>query len=509
MKTYYDFMNEISADELYEGLLGYGMFSEKLPPVFTAVPFLNYAKTNPGFKKDNQDYVTFRSMRNINIPRLMGIPNPFQYEKLCAELKSSWSKILDHFQCHTVGQSYRISRIHIRKMYDNNTKSYKPSLFEMNYKNWRSDGSPENELLIKNSKASKYVVHADISTCFPSIYSHSLTWALVGKDVAKKSRGGKIWFNAIDKACQRMKNGETHGLLIGPHSSNLLAEIILVAIDKHLWDQGYKFYRNIDDYDCYVDSYETAQKFLNALEFELRQFDLPMNHKKTVIEELPVSSTQHWIHQLNAVQIIASYGKTSYKEVNNYLDVAIKLTDQVKDAAVLKYAIKTLGGSESLTDNGKQVAAARIMHLAVLYPYLVSLMEKYVFEKYTVQLSKIIAFSNALYGTSKRTNNFEGMCYAVYFSLKYCFDIKEIDCKDLITTGDCLCLLFAWLYYRKREGAEMITLRNEAIRLNDPSLIGRNWLFVYESLDATDLDNDWQVMKKKGISFLTPNILMR
>lgn len=39
-KKYIDFMDEISEDELYEGLLAYGFFAEKLPPVFTAVPFL-------------------------------------------------------------------------------------------------------------------------------------------------------------------------------------------------------------------------------------------------------------------------------------------------------------------------------------------------------------------------------------------------------------------------------------------------------------------------------------
>ena len=38
-KTYYDFIKEISADELYDGLLGYGLFSEKLPPVFTSENF--------------------------------------------------------------------------------------------------------------------------------------------------------------------------------------------------------------------------------------------------------------------------------------------------------------------------------------------------------------------------------------------------------------------------------------------------------------------------------------
>ena len=45
-KKYTDFMDEISSDELYEGLLAYGFFAEKLPPVFTAIPFFNYCSAS-------------------------------------------------------------------------------------------------------------------------------------------------------------------------------------------------------------------------------------------------------------------------------------------------------------------------------------------------------------------------------------------------------------------------------------------------------------------------------
>lgn len=47
----------------------------------------------------------------------------------------------------------------------------KDYIFEMSYDNWRNDGSPENGLICKK----EYVVHADISKCFPSIYTHSLS----------------------------------------------------------------------------------------------------------------------------------------------------------------------------------------------------------------------------------------------------------------------------------------------------------------------------------------------
>ena len=58
------------------------------------------------------------------------------------------------------------------------------SLFSMNYKNWKDDGTPEPDLLL----GAKYLVHADVSNCFPSIYTHALSWVLVGKDVAKQNQ---------------------------------------------------------------------------------------------------------------------------------------------------------------------------------------------------------------------------------------------------------------------------------------------------------------------------------
>ena len=43
-KTYDEFMKDISADELYDRMIQYGMFAEKLPPVFDGASFLAYCK---------------------------------------------------------------------------------------------------------------------------------------------------------------------------------------------------------------------------------------------------------------------------------------------------------------------------------------------------------------------------------------------------------------------------------------------------------------------------------
>lgn len=218
-KSYADCMNEISADELYEGLLAHGLFSEKLPPFLSAQSFFDYCQgQNVCFSDKWRQYVYFESMRNINLPRPLGIPNPMAYQSLCRGLADNWDKIQKHFADQTKNQGYKLSRIHIRKM------SKSKALFKMNYDDWRVDGNPEIDLPI----GKHYLVKADISTCFPSIYTHSIAWALVGKDNAKSNSGRKFkskWYNKIDHCAQNIKNGETHGLIIGPHASNLISEI--------------------------------------------------------------------------------------------------------------------------------------------------------------------------------------------------------------------------------------------------------------------------------------------
>jgi type I restriction enzyme S subunit len=75
MKKYYNYMDEISDNELLEGLIGYGMFCDKLPPIFTSENFFYFLKNNyfdlgnnMCFNtKDGKDYVRYENIRNIHI----------------------------------------------------------------------------------------------------------------------------------------------------------------------------------------------------------------------------------------------------------------------------------------------------------------------------------------------------------------------------------------------------------------------------------------------------------
>lgn len=509
-KKYTEFMDELSPEELYEGLLAYGFFAEKLPPVFTAIPFFDYCKTvSKPFETGWSEYITFRVMRNNSIPRLMSIPNPFKYQRVCSELRDDWKNICTHFHAQVDGQSYRVSRIHVRR--ENNKKR----IFEMNYKDWRVDGNPESDLLI-NKGISRYIVKADISTCFPSIYTHSIPWALVGKEKAKQTVHYDTWYNRIDQLCSDMRNGETHGLLIGPHASNLLSEIILTVVDKNLYDKGYRYVRNIDDFDCYVDSYDEAQRFLRDLEESLREFDLPLNHKKTKIFELPVGIEKNWKHRLSDLPKVGISGMVEYPQVNTFIDTALLLASETGDFAIINYAIKKLKGSR-LSGNGKRLAAKRFMHLAALYPYLLHLMEEYVFKPYEVEKNDIKTLSDTIYKDSVNKNDYESLCYSIYFAIRFNFVLDEFE-KDyikaqdyVIKSKDCMLLIMTWIYFMKqnhwnRKATQIKFLNQAAMNLKNTDM-DRYWLFCYEALTKGSLSGQWRSMKQAGISFIRKEIV--
>lgn len=538
MKSYIECLEEISNDELLEGLLGYGMFSEKLPPVFSSVSFYHYwiSKLNKYNDEGRKKYIFFESMRYNNIPRQFGIPNPFEYGVLCEKLYDKWDDILDVFRKNTLGDKHKISRIHIRKLTDNKAlikinygdyeddnvdendlddteggcnddenvpnsierDSVDKALFRMNCKNWKLDGDPITSFFI----GKKYVVKADISQCFPSIYTHAISWALVGKSTAKKHRGIKEWYNQIDKACQNMRDGETHGLLIGPHTSNLISELILTTVDNQLKSK-YKYIRKVDDYTCYVEKYEDAESFLRDLEFELRKFDLLLNHKKTSIEKLPKCSEEYWTRALKDKSALWNDKEIGYNMARSYLDTVIQLmADNGQNASTIFYAIKILGGRE-LNKGARKYCVKMMCHLAIIYPYLIPIMDEYVFDKFNASVYDIEKFSKVLYKEALAKKNSEALNYAIFYAVKYNFTLS-VNAKLIIDSYNCISKLLSLIYFRMNGDSESVDkLAKEAERLAECDF-DENWLFIYEAVDVSKLKDEWQSLKNAGVSFLLP-----
>lgn len=491
---YYQFMDKINADVLFTGLVGYGLFSEKLPPIFTSLSWLNFYNKNTtrNYWKKPTQYVFYESMRNTNVPRMMGIPNPISYTVLCQCLKEYWSDIRAYFKEQTEGQPYKKSRIHIR------LKKNDKTLFHMNYGNPAADGEPEIDLLFN----SYYVVKADISQCFPSMYSHAIAWALVGKKKAKEDKEkDDVWYNCLDRLARNVKDGETNGFLIGPHSSNLLSEIILCAVDSKL--QKWRYFRNIDDYTCYVKDQQEAENFLVDLCMQLKEFGLSLNHKKTKIIKLPMGQDESWTRKLKNNIVLYSASPIKYPQIHAFMEFIIDLVKETENSAIINYAMKIIA-KRNLTENARQYYIQIIIHLSLIYTYLFPFLDDYLFIPFDVQGKTIQALSELMYENGCKSRNAESISYALFFAIKYQFSIQKFDCREILEISDCVLNAIAW-QYAKANKLPLNDFYSKALELNtNDDDFNRNWLFVYEVLEQAKLKDTWAAMKHQGVSFIIP-----
>jgi len=79
------------------------------------------------------------------------------------------------------------------------------------------------------------------------------------------------------------------------------------------------------------------------------------------------------------------------------LDSAIELMNENDmDSAILNYAVKVLSG-QKLTLNAQDYVVKTFFHLSIIFPYLILLLEKHVFDKFSVATKEISDLANLIY----------------------------------------------------------------------------------------------------------------
>jgi len=142
-----------------------------------------------------------------------------------------------------------------------------------------------------------YCAHTDISDCYGSIYTHTIAWALHGKDIAKsykKKNNNNIELlgNVIDSELQNMQNGQTNGIPQGSTLFDFIAEIVLSYADYNLDKalereciEDYKILRYRDDYRIFSNNKNDVEKILKLLSEILLDLNFKLNTKKTFLSE--------------------------------------------------------------------------------------------------------------------------------------------------------------------------------------------------------------------------------
>lgn len=152
----------------------------------------------------------------------------------------------------------------------------------------------------------QYLVKADIKNFYPSIYTHSIAWAIHGKSRIRKPSNRwnyKLLGNRLDRLFQRANDGCTNGVPIGPVVSDVVAEVVASAVDR-IFSKSIKdanincdAVRFKDDYRILVNSEEDGKRTIKLLQAALKQYNLEINEGKTSISRLPDGLFREWVSQ--------------------------------------------------------------------------------------------------------------------------------------------------------------------------------------------------------------------
>ncbi|QKX18591.1 antiviral reverse transcriptase Drt4 [Microbulbifer sp. YPW1] len=435
-----------SKRHLYEALTRHNYFpnqkegARELPPCFSTTSFTPeivelLVKIDEPNKQApvnrialGYDQVIYSLTRHNNVPRMLALPHPKAYALLVKNIYENWDDI-EHIA-------------------NNDHSVIKPDqhqdgrMLVMNYEGL----CDRTERALLNGFGMRFVVHTDISSCFHSIYTHSIPWAVQGFEEAKEKlakNSPKHWSDELDKFQRKAKRNETQGIAIGPGTSTIVVELVLSAVDRTLKNAGYKFHRYIDDYVCYCESHEKAQSFIQALGLALRKFKLDINLHKTHIAELPEPMSDQWVTELSAAQPLGFVGKDGIREITDneivtFLDTAVRLNKSTPDGSVVKYAVSYLLRLAS-EKTIKQLLDYSI-HLAWHYPVLIPMLDQMLSsdailpEDYKNQLNAI-ALENA------KKNRSDGMAWSLYYLNKYGLNCTVEVYSEVYKTRDCMALM--------------------------------------------------------------------
>jgi Reverse transcriptase (RNA-dependent DNA polymerase) len=154
----------------------------------------------------------------------------------------------------------------------------------LNFRKWSTQRS-------KIQSEYPFVLSADISRFFYTVYTHSIPWAVIGKDKAKQwnlTKNPKLsahWSNDLDKAIQSCQSRETFGIPVGPDTSRVIAELLMAGIEDDdgfsPWLKKRSVIHLVDDFMIGFTRNEDAFKALGALRAALWKFNLQLNDEKT------------------------------------------------------------------------------------------------------------------------------------------------------------------------------------------------------------------------------------
>lgn len=382
-----------------------------------------------GRKAKNFDNINYKLFNNKNGKydwRPFELINPFIYVYLVCEItkQENWEFIQDTFKKLNKNSCVQCHSIPIQ------SQSKKSNKAEQVLEWWEKI---EQES-IKYSLEFDYLFDTDITNFYPSIYTHSIVWALHTKKKAKENKGrnSDLLGDKIDEYIRAMCYGQTNGIPQGSNLMDFIAEIVLVYIDnelsktlqekikaKELNKKDFKIIRYRDDYKIFVNNPQNADFILKNLSEILAETGLKLNPNKTKASQNIIQSSIkkdkiEWLfiesnlkEQTTLQKQLIIFHKFALEHqnsgtLNRILQILLKKLNQSKEKSKKEHFKKLF--STNLSKENVQVVISILVDIASLnpkiYPVTMSILG-FLLDK----IQSKVFIDKAIYKLMKNNNN--------------------------------------------------------------------------------------------------------
>lgn len=454
--------------------------------------------------------------------RFLQIPNPKHFSILSEKIVSRWAYYEAAFRLSDYSLSYPIPESSADKR---SVSTYSKSVAEF------------RNSLLKISIDKLIEVRVDISKFYPTIYTHSIAWALLGKDKAKhyfKEKGnletliasGDMdaalykYAESVDIDVRACQERQSIGIPIGPDTSHIIAEIVACRIDSILESRfstiGLKACRYYDDYYLYVSSKDEADKVLKGLQLILSDFQLEINEAKVKIREFPFAFEDEFTTSLHSFD----FKKTNQaNSIKHYFSLiwAFAERNSKKTDWIFKYSLRVFEFStEVIQKNSWKIFEDLIIKTALIEPAILDILTR-VFLTYQIyldtdskeKLKRLVNVTITEHCPIK--HNFE-IAWALWIAKTFEIEIEEQSANDIIDTRDSISnLILLDLINNTSLVIGHPRIRDLEAELQDDILMTGNWLLAYEGvkkgwltpLEANFLDNNsfFKILKDRDVQF--------
>lgn len=313
-------------------LIAFGYFPKELPPIFKTGSFASHTYNLSSIKS----YIENKWQR----------PTPFLLQQ-----KAHYRRRLDIVAPHAIlGQSHLIAKNYTelqalfcsfsgycsRPAFNRKTKfqrAVRPFAMGKGYSYHKLGLRSRFPIILK----------LDVKNYYRSIYTHSIAWAIHGKQYAKTHiREGNLG-NSLDRSFQCSQDGQTTGIPTGPDTSFIIAEVILSRLVQGMIDRDElrpdRIVRYYDDIEYGCESEVEAHRILSKFEDALREYELEINPDKVSIFSGPKGVETPWLYKLRKFEWQTEQKADELLEIFSYVS---SLAESFPEDHVFRYFLRKM-----------------------------------------------------------------------------------------------------------------------------------------------------------------------